>query len=585
MRHPAVEDARRIDWSSLHHAHGTAEDVPDLLDRVASPDEDTADLAYETIAAALYDRDGGAVYPASAEAVFFLVELVAAPGTQVAGELLELVEQIAEADKGAPETLAGVRVAMALCRERLYDISMSGMGLWYGDHAYSLYTDLADQEDPAAVAGSLTGLLRDHPLPRARAAALVALGRLALGDGAWVAAELAGDRSWPVRAAAVRTLAHAGLPWPAEATRIVVDLCGDPGLLDRSALPFDPFGGPVRGLDGRDEQWEVLDAMLARGGPAARTAARVAYEVCRELRPARARFESWFASAAGHPDQEVRTAAATALADLVEGGRQAGIVAAEVAALHERGVRTLPEHTCAHDPHSGDTDVRDPSARAGGGEHVDDVPGLVDRLGEPGARSVSVAPLLRWIAAAEAGLEDGADLAPLVPRLRRIVAHAHGDAAFWAGELVYRLTGDTACLVAGIERGLHHGYRVRAAAARRAGDLGAAAVGVADLLRDFTRDGRLGIHPATALYRITGETEALRSTTVIHLYWCPADLWVFQAMERLGWDAEGALDRVREQYEGDRSVIRRPVWGTGVRDDERARAMLGEVLARAAEHR
>jgi hypothetical protein len=579
MPHPAAQDARRIDWSSLRHAHGTAEDVPDLLDRLASPDEDTADRAHETIAAALYDPDGGAVYPASAEAVFFLVELVADPGTHVPGELMELVERIARAEKGSSETLAGVRVAMALCRERLYDIGMREMGLWYGDHAHGLYSDLAEQEDPAAVVEPLTGLLRDHPLPRVRAAALVALGRLALGDGAWVAAELAEDRSWPVRAAAVRTLARTGLPWPAEATRIVADLCGDPGLLDRSALPFDPFGGPVRGLDGRDEQWEVLDAMLARGGPAARTAARLAYEVCREFRPARARSESWFASAADHPDREVRTTAAAALADLAEGGRQAGIVAAEVAALYERGVDTLPEHSCAHDPRSGDMDVRDPSARWGGDEDPGDIPGLVDRLGEPAARAVPVVPLLRWIAAVEAGSEDGADLESLVPRLRAIVAHAHGDAAFRAGDLVYRRTGDTACLVAGIERGLRH--PVREAAARRAGDLGAAAEGVADQLRDFTREGRFGFHPATALYRITGETAALRCTTAVHLRWCPADLWVFQAMERLGWDAEDALDRVREQYEGDRSVIRRPPWGTGVRDDERARAVLGEILARA----
>ncbi|GAB2526104.1 HEAT repeat domain-containing protein [Nocardiopsis aegyptia] len=511
MPDPVVEAARRIDWSSLHHARGAAEDVPALLDRLASPFDAVADPAYETIAAALYDRDEGAVYPASAEAVFFLVELVAGPHKVLAGELLDLVEWIAKASKGAPEALAGVRVAMALCRERLYEISMSEPGMFYCDHAHALLSDVADPEDPATVVGPLTDRLRDHPLPEVRAAALVALGRIAPGDGAWIAAELAGDRPWPVRAAAARTLAHAGLPWPVEATRIVVDLCADPGLLDPDRLPFDPFDQPVRGLDGRDEQLGVLDAMLARGGSAARTAARLAYEACCELRSARLRLEPWLVSAAGHPDEQVRATAATALADLAEGGRQAGLVAAEVAALYGRGVRTLPEHTCGAD--GGDVDVRDPFWRADG---------------------------------------DGQDVSGLVE---------------------------------GIGRALRHGHRVRAAAARRAGDLGPAAVELAGRLRDFAREGRLSIHPATALYRITGETEALRSATAIHLHWCPADLWVFQALERLEWRAEEALGRAREQYEGDRSVVHRPSWGTGVRDDERARAVLGQVLARAARHR
>ncbi|SBT43572.1 HEAT repeat domain-containing protein [Micromonospora auratinigra] len=102
-------DPDGIDWASLTHAYGSAEDVPGLLRDLRSADD-------EVRAAALYELYGtvyhqGTRYEASAYAVPFLLDLLADPATPARHELVQLLSCLAVGHPPSALPVGGFRVA------------------------------------------------------------------------------------------------------------------------------------------------------------------------------------------------------------------------------------------------------------------------------------------------------------------------------------------------------------------------------------------------------------------------------------------------------------------------------------------
>jgi hypothetical protein len=123
VNHPALQSLDSIDWSALTHAYGSAEDVPDLLRRLAAGDEAEDDAGEDEFEAedesALSDLwscicHQGSVYPATVPAVPFLAEIAAA-GVSTVG-VLRLLGSIAQSvDPRDAVDPIGVRAAVDAC--------------------------------------------------------------------------------------------------------------------------------------------------------------------------------------------------------------------------------------------------------------------------------------------------------------------------------------------------------------------------------------------------------------------------------------------------------------------------------------
>ncbi|MCP3802855.1 hypothetical protein NLX83_26625 [Allokutzneria sp. A3M-2-11 16] len=87
----------KIDWLSLEHAYGPAEDVPEILRGLVSADPGARELAYEDFADVLHH--GGDVYEPTALAVPFLLEAVCAASTPRRHDLLNLLASVGGVDE------------------------------------------------------------------------------------------------------------------------------------------------------------------------------------------------------------------------------------------------------------------------------------------------------------------------------------------------------------------------------------------------------------------------------------------------------------------------------------------------------
>ena len=104
-----------IDWATLEHAFGPAEDTPDLLRRVASGDGGAAAEALGELWGTIWHQ--GSVYPATVPAVPFLARIAAA-GVSMPG-VLHLLGSIAESSyPRGTEAPSAVHKAVAAC----YDV-------------------------------------------------------------------------------------------------------------------------------------------------------------------------------------------------------------------------------------------------------------------------------------------------------------------------------------------------------------------------------------------------------------------------------------------------------------------------------
>ena len=88
-----LSDLDDVDWSSLQHAYGSAEDVPALIRSLVSSDPEVRKQA-------IYDAFGniwhqGTIYEATVEAVPFLVRIAVTAGVPDRGRIIELLAAIA----------------------------------------------------------------------------------------------------------------------------------------------------------------------------------------------------------------------------------------------------------------------------------------------------------------------------------------------------------------------------------------------------------------------------------------------------------------------------------------------------------
>lgn len=81
-----------VDWASLGHAYGPADDVPALLRGLASADSAERETALDGMYGAVHHQ--GDVYDSTLACIPFLIELVADPAVQDRGGIVELLTSI-----------------------------------------------------------------------------------------------------------------------------------------------------------------------------------------------------------------------------------------------------------------------------------------------------------------------------------------------------------------------------------------------------------------------------------------------------------------------------------------------------------
>ena len=145
-----LEQLASINWSDLSHAYGSAEDVPQLLRDLTSPDEQLCSRALGTLYTNIYHQ--GTVYQASAYAVPFLLELLGEATVPDREELLVLLAHLArgntyhrqhwhlysEERKQTPALLAELEEGMFWV-EQTYEAVSAGL---------PLYCSLLEDPDP-----------------------------------------------------------------------------------------------------------------------------------------------------------------------------------------------------------------------------------------------------------------------------------------------------------------------------------------------------------------------------------------------------------------------------------------------------
>jgi hypothetical protein len=89
-----LEGLDNVDWGSLTHAYGEATDVPPLLRSLLSSDPKERDRAVYDLFGNIWHQ--GTVYPATAAAVPFLYELLAAPDVPGKTDIAQLLACIAD---------------------------------------------------------------------------------------------------------------------------------------------------------------------------------------------------------------------------------------------------------------------------------------------------------------------------------------------------------------------------------------------------------------------------------------------------------------------------------------------------------
>ncbi|MFD7319993.1 PBS lyase [Streptomyces sp. NPDC059875] len=92
-----------VDWASLGHAYGPADDVPGLLRGLASEDAAERELALDGMYGAVHHQ--GDVYDSTLACIPFLLELVADPKVQDRGGIVELLTSIGGIDLSGDDEL------------------------------------------------------------------------------------------------------------------------------------------------------------------------------------------------------------------------------------------------------------------------------------------------------------------------------------------------------------------------------------------------------------------------------------------------------------------------------------------------
>ncbi len=278
-----LEGLDRVNWSQLSHAYGPADDVPALIRALASGDADARDHAFQGLFSTIWHQ--GTVYEATAHAVPFLLELLAAPGVAEKEAIFHLLGSIADGNSYMEvhsRLWDDVDPSQEAQRERQEQVGREREHVRAARQAVEAgvgtYLDLLADEDPTVreAAISMLGLCRgraDRVIPellaripnqadaRSRAALILAVGDLAEGTGdlspfhTLFAERMQPEEAPVVRLAAAICLARSS---PVAPTAAILDT-----LCQTAATAWDDFesvGGDTGGRVGE----------AVKGDPAAR---------------------------------------------------------------------------------------------------------------------------------------------------------------------------------------------------------------------------------------------------------------------------------------------------------------------------
>ncbi|MFC1411389.1 HEAT repeat domain-containing protein [Streptacidiphilus sp. N1-12] len=235
MRSP--EELDTLDWASLTHAYGPAEDVPEQVRSLYSDDPEEVDEALYELYGNVWHQ--GSVYPASVEAVPFLAHAAVNARFKPAWVLMLLSEMAAhEAPDGSVEQRVRAQVA-AVVPDLLPCLRDPDRAV----RRAAVRVAVAETSPSPQVVEELLRLLRQDPVAEVRADALTALARTDPDPTALAAREAdalgSGD---PVlrREAALLGLERLGQgPYPPHLVRILAEAEADSG---EDGFPFPGLG-------------------------------------------------------------------------------------------------------------------------------------------------------------------------------------------------------------------------------------------------------------------------------------------------------------------------------------------------------
>ncbi|WP_406863116.1 PBS lyase [Streptomyces sp. HUAS MG47] len=311
-----------VDWASLGHAYGPADDVPALLRGLASPDPEVRESALDGLYGAVHHQ--GDVYDSTLACIPFLLELVADPAVQDRGGIVELLTSIGGIDLDGDDELD----ELGLDAEEFEDAAnyaMAAAGVAAGAEVFFGLVFDADPEVRLAAPCALASL---HPEParvltllrerltvetdtQVRLALVEAVGRIALRHESlheetvdWLALVAQAARAPGLRLAALAQLARCApdrLPpdvvvtvtglleevrqeGRAEAARATRSDGGPPGRsLAEDRAPFAAYGEVPEAYAGYDGRPDAYDGFGAErddpGEPAGRADVRIDFGV------------------------------------------------------------------------------------------------------------------------------------------------------------------------------------------------------------------------------------------------------------------------------------------------------------------
>lgn len=327
-------------WSSLSHAYGSAEDVPDLLRGLTGANADAVEEALSELYGSVLHQ--GTVYAASVAAAPFLAAIAAAG--QRTADVLALLGGMAESEDEHGVAPGAVRAAVAEQLPLLLPLlaapepEVRRTAAWAVSHTRA----------PAVALPALRARWDREPEAAARAEVLAGIARLDPQGGAAAAAAVL-DPSQPaeVRMAAVFASLDAGAPWTEPLHTAMLSLLpADPLRSDLDLERGEPLAAVIEALLGRGSRTErkmafaLIDAALHDGRAEVRAEGLWAAEHACMLSRSAPRRLVWNLRAAA-VDEEALIAVSSLLGRL-------GSVAAPTADVLAPLARRNPDHDDDH---------------------------------------------------------------------------------------------------------------------------------------------------------------------------------------------------------------------------------------------
>ncbi|MFF2012876.1 HEAT repeat domain-containing protein [Streptomyces sp. NPDC058195] len=143
-----------VDWVSMEHAYGPAGDVPAMLWGLASADPERREAALDGMYGAVHHQ--GDVYACTLASIPFLFELVADPGIQDRGSIVELLTSIGGIDLDEDDEIDEDEIEGAANYAMAATAVTAGAGVFF---------ELMSDEDPGVRLNAPLALaaLHDHP--------------------------------------------------------------------------------------------------------------------------------------------------------------------------------------------------------------------------------------------------------------------------------------------------------------------------------------------------------------------------------------------------------------------------------------